>query len=336
MEPDAKLTVAQLRDWINQPSHLGLPLEAENLIILLYAESTNRVFYRHALPQSRVSLKDLPHDCELKSQPLPDEAPWQTAVRLANEVFGLSISSLLNLNNVADLTSQVQNHAHELLSDAQAYYQSLDDRLEHWSLPPDGDRLTTATALLELLQYLSAKNADVVSILANTTFQTSEAAVKQLLTQLPALNQAFRQTKWDIFAGIRQLQDLRQTQAQAILTQVSHALAQDDYVASLGLILQETEAQAIRLLTQVLSSPIPETPPRIPSITSPAAESVETVSPLTMPGTDPPSVEVNTNQRTESATFDTLDALEAQLHTLKTAIAPDQKVWFTLTWTLKS
>jgi hypothetical protein len=335
-EPDAKLTVAQLRDWINQPSPLGLPLEAENLIILLYAESTNRVFYRHALPHTRVSLKDLPHDCELKSQPLPDEAPWQTAVRLANEVFGLSISSLLNLNNVADLTSQVQNHAQALLSDAQAYYQSLGDRLEQWSLSPDGDRLTTATALLELLQCLSAKNADVVSTLADTTFQTSEAAVKQLLTQLPSLNQAFQQTKWDIFAGIRQLQDSRQAQAQAILTQVGHALAQDDYVASLGLILQETEAQAIRLLTQAPSSPIPETPPRIPSITSPAVESVETVSPLAMPGTEIPSVEVNTNQRTESVTFDTLDALEAQLHTLKTAIAPDQKVRFTLTWTLES
>jgi hypothetical protein len=38
------ITVAKLRQWIDTPAPMGLPLELQNLIILAYAASTNRRF----------------------------------------------------------------------------------------------------------------------------------------------------------------------------------------------------------------------------------------------------------------------------------------------------
>src|SRR5262249_47492006 len=45
------LTVAQLRRWIDDPRPMGLPKEAANLVILTFAEQTNRTFYEHGGPQ---------------------------------------------------------------------------------------------------------------------------------------------------------------------------------------------------------------------------------------------------------------------------------------------
>ena len=331
-ETSDKVTVAQLREWLNQPKALGLPPEAENLVILLYAEDTNRVFYRHATLYTRASLKELPNDCELKAQKLPDEEQWQKAVQLANEVFDLSVSSLLNLKNVSELTAQIQNLARNLLGDVQTYYQHLCDRLEKLSLSQKSDRLTTATALLELLQKLQSQNTDVISVLAATSLTTSQAAVTQLITQLPQLNQTLQQTKWDIFDGIRQLQDNRQAQAQEILEQVSHALMQDDYVVSLASTLQMTEAQGIQLLTKVPSPPIPETQAVVDPATNP---SLKTVTPPTIISPELLPLVPDANHPQQSETFASLEALEAKIQSLKGAIAPDQKVSFTLTWTIE-
>ena len=35
----------QLRKWIDEPKPMGLPKEAENLVILLFAEQTNHTFF---------------------------------------------------------------------------------------------------------------------------------------------------------------------------------------------------------------------------------------------------------------------------------------------------
>ncbi len=43
-EASSTISVGQLRKWIDQPRPMGLPKEAQNLVILTYAEQTNRTF----------------------------------------------------------------------------------------------------------------------------------------------------------------------------------------------------------------------------------------------------------------------------------------------------
>jgi hypothetical protein len=41
------LMVGQLRQWLDEPSSMGLPREVANLVILLFAEQTNHTFFQH-------------------------------------------------------------------------------------------------------------------------------------------------------------------------------------------------------------------------------------------------------------------------------------------------
>ena len=49
-ETGGAIEVRQLRKWIDEPKPMGLPKEAENLVILIFAEQTNRSFFLHGSP----------------------------------------------------------------------------------------------------------------------------------------------------------------------------------------------------------------------------------------------------------------------------------------------
>ena len=72
-------TVADLRRWTDQPEERGLPREIQNLLILVYADQTNRSFVRYG-GNYTPSLDDLPNELELQEQTLPDLKDWEEAV----------------------------------------------------------------------------------------------------------------------------------------------------------------------------------------------------------------------------------------------------------------
>ena len=49
-ETGGTIDVSQLRTWMDEPKPMGLPREAENMVILLFAEQTNRSFFLHGAP----------------------------------------------------------------------------------------------------------------------------------------------------------------------------------------------------------------------------------------------------------------------------------------------
>src|SRR3989442_5340260 len=67
------INVKLLRKWIDEPKPMGLPKDVQNLVILTFAAQTNRTFYRHGAPWE-ATLTNLPDDCELREQKLPDPA----------------------------------------------------------------------------------------------------------------------------------------------------------------------------------------------------------------------------------------------------------------------
>lgn len=58
-ETGSSITVSQLRTWIDEPKPMGLPREAENLVILTFAEQTKRSFFLHGAP-FEATLTNLP------------------------------------------------------------------------------------------------------------------------------------------------------------------------------------------------------------------------------------------------------------------------------------
>ncbi len=59
-ETGSAVDVRQLRKWIDDPKPMGLPKEAEHLVILIYALQTNQTFFIHEGPFPQAALGNLP------------------------------------------------------------------------------------------------------------------------------------------------------------------------------------------------------------------------------------------------------------------------------------
>ena len=104
-------TVADLRRWMDQPEERGLPREIQNLLILVYADQTNRSFVRFG-GNYTPSLDDLPNELELQEQTLPDLKDWEECVTRVADIMGHAISRLLNASNLAIAGSEGGRDAH--------------------------------------------------------------------------------------------------------------------------------------------------------------------------------------------------------------------------------
>src|SRR5262249_26316064 len=171
-----------LRKWIDDPRPMGLPKEVQNLVILTFAEQTNRTFYRHGAPWA-ATLATLPDDCELREQKLPDQAKWVLAVQRAGSIFGVAASPLLNAGNVASLAAGVQQKAAGSRLACQAYCQRLKDRLGKLEVAADTERMKTASVTLAIVEHsFAAKPDDLVGVLASAAIATTEAAMGECLS----------------------------------------------------------------------------------------------------------------------------------------------------------
>ncbi len=76
---EGHVTVAELRAWIDEPSPMGLTKELANLVIIVWASATDRIFTDHGGP-ARVGVDGLGDHYEVVAQDLPDAAAWAEAV----------------------------------------------------------------------------------------------------------------------------------------------------------------------------------------------------------------------------------------------------------------
>ena len=283
--------VSQLRQWIDQPKPMGLSRELQNLVILTYAEQTGRSFFRHNNPID-VTLKDIPSDCELREQRLPDEADWTLALQRAKDIFGVSVAALRKASTVAELETQLQAKAKAALENCQGYVQVLQDSLEVLKLDKNCDRMSTAVTSLVMVEQLSAaKPDDLVEVLVGVKIATSEAAMAECLKKAANLTGTLDGVSWNIFQGVANLTDERQAKAKTIFDTLTKALKSDEHVIGLGRQLKQSQDQAVELLTQQPSksqppvTPPPITPPPIPPVTPTKPQSIDGEKRKTLPVT---------------------------------------------------
>jgi hypothetical protein len=259
-EASSTISVGQLRKWIDQPRPMGLPKEAQNLVILTYAEQTNRTFVLHNAPVE-VSLTSLADNYVLQEQKLPDEAHWSIAVQRAWSMFGETASPLMKATTVANLSAALKKKSTEVRYSCIKLQERLKERITQLGGDPaNSPRLTTATAAASLAEKLHASEAgQVVSTLAMAAVATTEAAMGECLGKAPQLLATIESTNWEIFDAIGKLADERQAVAQSIRSSIALALQSDEHVTSLGPTLKEAQLKAVRLLTQ--QPPLPPPPP---------------------------------------------------------------------------
>jgi len=263
-ETGCALTVDRLRQWIDEPQAMGLPNEVANLVILVFAEQTNRSFLLHGAAFD-ASLTSMPEACELREETLPEPQSWEIAVYRAGKIFGEAPSPLLKASNVSLLASRVKEQATVAREPCRTYCRRLTDRLA-WAKVSgsEADRSRTATTTLKLMERLqSVEPGEVVATLASAEIATSEDAMGTCFRKASELAGHLEVTNWEIFEAIARLPDERQAKAAKIRQQVTEALESDEHVIQLAPALSSAQSQAVRLLTEPVVKPEPKPEPKV-------------------------------------------------------------------------
>lgn len=316
------ITVAKLRQWIDSPAPMGLPIELQNLIILAFAASTNRRFTMRGGPYEP-TIDSLPDELELKEQALPNTADWETALLRASSLFGLTLGQTLNAANVGKLVDEVRQKATDKRESVARLVAQVRDRSARYAPGITGARQQSAESAQALLASLSqAAEVDVVTTLANASLHTSEAAVSRSLGQAQVCADALGSGNWQLFDVVRDLVDHRRDAALLIMSRLTEALTSDEHVVALKPRLEELTRDAMRLLAAAAPAPDPVLPP--------GAETAPVPPPVVLPPAPPatwPEV-VDEKQQLHLIGAAAVSALDE----LKTLVTSERDLELTLSW----
>ena len=325
LNPATTLTVRMLREWIDQPRPMGLPVELQNLVILTFAAQTNRRFVHNGGPYEP-DIDRLLDEVELREQTLPGAADWDVAVTRAASLFGLVSGQSLNAANVGKLVADVKRSSGEKRNAVAGLVAAVTDRSARYAPGEVGARRRTAQSAQALLAALSgADEASLVTTLATALLETSEAAVGRAMAQAQAATDALAQTNWQLFDAVGVLTDHRQAAGQQLTAKLAEVLRNDEHVIPLRTKLDELVRDAVNLLT--VAAPVAPVSPPATAPVSPAMPPL--VPPVTTYGISRVLVE-----ESEQADMDAQSAATL-LEQIRTKLQNDQDLELTLHWRLQ-
>jgi len=298
-------TVAKLRAWINEPNAMGLPMLAQDLVILAWAEQTNRGFYtRTASGLSGIAspaLGELLDEMELKEVSLPTAEEWKTAVNRVKAIFGFDDTSpLVNANNVSTLCTRVRAKIEEWLSPSLILEAELDKAGGQFALPPRSyARVQTAVEASALLKSLKNTGGELafVKLLAGQALTAKPLVLSHSMKTATAVTSAVMGIQWDLFKALQSLTDIRAAAAKVIVDELKDTFTRDEYAVGFQAKLTELIGRAIKLLAATPPAPPASPPAVLPPVVIP------TQPPTIPPGPQPPPItkRVSVSQINEDA-----------------------------------
>jgi len=255
-----EISVAKLRRWTDAPVPAGLPKEIQNLLILVFAEQTNRSFFLHGGP-AQGSIENLPDELELREQKLPTPHDWALAQERAGKILGVTVSPLASATAVARLAADAKEVAGAQRVACSTLLAKLAERIRAFGLDPTTTpRHRTATAALALIEAIHAASPDdVLSVIARAAVDTSADAMGTSLRKASAVVTALDHARFELFEGLAAFTDDRAEAARLIGERVHEIFTKDELAVALESALRAAEADAVKLLTRPIATP-PQTP----------------------------------------------------------------------------
>jgi hypothetical protein len=115
-----------------------------------------------------------------------------------------------------------------------------------------------ASALLAEIQ--AGEGDAIIETLAKATIATSETAMGQAIKGARQSADALQNAEWIIFEKIGGLVEPYKGRAEGIVGLVTNALTHDEHVSSLASALRQAQSEAITLLADAATRPLPPTP----------------------------------------------------------------------------
>jgi hypothetical protein len=256
----AQVTVGQLRAWLDEPQPMGLPQQIADLVVLVFAEQTNRAIVAGGEHIDVSVLRDLPADARVIEQPLPGEDDWVSARLRGQSIFGIGdVAEPRTARNVGQLATKVREAASARLDPARALRELLAVRGPQ-VLGPDADPAATnrariAESAVRLCEELTASQNEVALIEALARFQLPTAAPEHIgrsLTTAPDVVSAGSRVDWNIIIAVAGWQHghLLATQARDLSSSLARSWAENELAAPLRPELERADRGARRLLLE--------------------------------------------------------------------------------------
>ena len=259
--PTRAATVGQLRQWMNEPSRLGLPETLENLVILTYARQASRMLTLQGIPVPE-SLTNLRDDIVLERQRLPEQKAWEQVSDRSSHIFGVTVPALPTLANLQKLGEQVSELVRQLGPDVDSYAAKLRNLLpvfvgEFANVP----RYKTGAAMSALCQAIQrAKKPAEVFDAIQTAQVTAPSAMGAVLKHAAKAHRALDQIRLDVFEKLGQVEgEPRAGVATILRQQIQDALRAEEHATGLDSVVGRWLDDAMKVLLDAPREPVPST-----------------------------------------------------------------------------
>jgi hypothetical protein len=199
--------VSNVRGWIDPQRTRGLPVEVQDVLIVLYASWSGRTFRRDGKSYTVPRPGQLPDDVELLRPELPTQAEWTETLNRAGELFGIAIGGRsLSARNLSAFADKVKEKLREV-GDAAELPAALEQKMRDWAEVEDASRMTTARASAALLQQLArGDGASIVRDLASFAPKTSITAMGRNFTTAAATKRLLQEdARWIVLRQVKGL-----------------------------------------------------------------------------------------------------------------------------------
>ena len=238
---------------------MGLPQEVADLVILIFAEQTNRSVILGGRVVDVSVLQPLPADAPVVEQPLPGEEEWAVARERAQAIFGIGdVSELRTARNVSLLADRVRAAASSRISAARQLRDLLLQKgpavLGDTADPAITDRARIADSALRMCEQLAAASDDVslIELLAAFGLPAVPLHVGKSLATAPDVVHAAERMDWPIYLSVAAWKPGHhlEPQARSLAEQLAQAWVANEYATQLQPALVAADNTARRLVVE--------------------------------------------------------------------------------------
>lgn len=257
-EVPSEIRVSHLRRWIDDPKPMGLPSEAANLVILVYARQTNQTFSRHGGPYSFdiQSLGTLADDVSLRAETLPTPEAWQAAGAVMKSALGITPPETMTVRAIDRTTKDAKARVGQFLTSIKEYDANLANTLGRLSVPlPSSQRMDSLRAGRRLADEIMSKTGtELVNAVADMHLPTSADAIGIAIAQSAKLKSAIDAISWPLLDTVKAIQGPLQQEAAAVLGILTTAASADEHAAPLKTAIDAFNRDAAALVARAMPS----------------------------------------------------------------------------------
>jgi hypothetical protein len=263
--PEVK--VAEVVGWLDETELHGSDRLIKNLVVATYALAADKAWYYHGAPTSMPPLDRIDGSYTLRSQILPEEAEFETAVRRAGAVFGIPPLPVRNARTVKQLADALRAKARDLDAAAGSLARALEQHVAMLGIDPaaSAGRLATARWAHELTGEIIGTEdpTTLVRRVARAEAGSSDQELSKSLSSAAAIVEALNRVDWHNLDAIEKITGTAGAvgrQAAELLATLRRAAAADEIRENLAPVLGRTSQHASALLREAAQSTGPARP----------------------------------------------------------------------------